>query len=508
MTHSPVPPARHDAPDPQFRRGVLAVGGGTLISVAALFVETVIVARALPIGDMGLYAVFQATLGLLLIVVDLGFRTTAAQFLARQSDPGQQAALVSTLTWLRLAVLAVLAAAWLLVVPALTGGTSTAAGRLLVWMPAVLALASLDELLAGMLQGLRRFRPLAAAQVLRSLLRLGLSGWLLLGLGRGLESLVVSWVVSFGASAGLQFLALPARPGLHLDTALARAALRFGLPVNLTRYLWFGMQRADLFVLSALSGPVGVALYDVAGRVPQGLQRLSEAYYAVYHPSLSNALARRDRAASGRLMARSLRLFSAGTLAAAWGGVLFGQDLIVALFGSQYAPAGPVFTLMLVAFSLGASLNLLGYALTASGRPGRSFAVNLMRTAASLAGDLALIPFLGVAGAAYATLGAQLAAAPLAWAFVRDSRLPAHGRLLAGQFALAAALLAAHWWLPALTAGWRAALLAAFPIAVLALGLVRPDDLNLVLPDRIVERFDLAAGPKAPAARHIGGTEA
>jgi O-antigen/teichoic acid export membrane protein len=508
MTVTPPPAARRDTAEPQFRRGVLSVGGGTLVSVAALFAETVLVARSLPIGDMGAYAVFQATLGLLVIVVDLGFRTTAAQFLAGENDANRRTALVSTLTWLRVMALAVVAGAWQLIVPPLTGGTATATGSLMAWMPAVLALASLDELLSGMLQGLRRFRPLAAAQVLRSLLRLGLSGWLLLGLGLGLESLVASWLISFGASAGLQFLALPARPRLAVDRGVASAVLRFGLPVNLTRYLWFGMQRADLFVLSALIGPVGVALYDVAGRVPQGLQRLTEAFYAVYHPSLSNALAQRDRATTGRLIARSLRLFSASTLAAAWGGVLFGRDLILALFGRQYAAAGPVFTLLLIAFSLGVSLNLLSYALTANGKPGQSLAVNLMRTAAHLSGNIALIPFLGVVGVAYAALGAQITAAPLAWAFARDSRLPAHGRLLARQFALAAGLLAAHWWLPELTLGWRVALLAAFPVAALALGLVQPDDFDLVLPERITERLGLDGRAKAPAATHTGGSEA
>jgi O-antigen/teichoic acid export membrane protein len=163
---------------------------------------------------------------------------------------------------------------------------------------------------------------------------------------------------------------------------------------------------------------------------------------------------------------------------------------------------------MLIAFSLGASLNLLSYGLTASGRPGRSFGVNLMRTAASLAGDLALIPFLGVAGAAYATLASQLAAAPLAWAFARDARLPAHGRLLARHFGLAAGLLAAHWWLPELALGWRAVLLAAFPVAALAVGYVRPADFALILPDRFFEWLRLSGSAKAAPARPTGGTKA
>ena len=36
-----------------FRRGVASVGGGSVISIGAMFIEAVIVARSLPIEAMG-----------------------------------------------------------------------------------------------------------------------------------------------------------------------------------------------------------------------------------------------------------------------------------------------------------------------------------------------------------------------------------------------------------------------------------------------------------------------
>src|SRR5687768_2529701 len=125
MTSAPAP-AQPSRPQPApmtpglFRRGVASVGGGSLVSVAALFAEAVIVARALPISDMGVYVFFQATLGLLTIGVDLGFRTTAAQFLAAETDPQRRGRLVGSLLVLRLLVVALVSVAIVLAAPHLT----------------------------------------------------------------------------------------------------------------------------------------------------------------------------------------------------------------------------------------------------------------------------------------------------------------------------------------------------------------------------------------------------
>src|SRR5438309_9806142 len=76
-------------------------------------------------------------------------------------------------------------------------------------LPAMILVASLDQLLFGMLQGFQAYRSLAIAQILRSVLRLGLTAVLLGPLGLGVTGLLYSWTVSFGISAVYQYLALP-----------------------------------------------------------------------------------------------------------------------------------------------------------------------------------------------------------------------------------------------------------------------------------------------------------
>ena len=478
------PPAANQG---HFRKGVASVGGGSLVGVVALFIEAVIVARALPVDDMGVYVFFQAALALLTISVDLGFRTTAAQFLAAEADADRRARLVSSLLIMRLGVVAVVSIPVMLAAHYLAGAFAMPAlASLLRFMPVILLLSSLDELLSGMLQGFHRYRPIALAQVVRSGLRLGLSALVLLVLGGGLSALVVSWVVSFAASALLQFAALPGPRRLELDWREAKRALRFGMPLQATRYLWFAMQRVDTFVLSALTGPVGVAFYDVAGRLPQGIIRLSEAYYAVYHPSLTTRFARGERVAASQLIAQSLRLFGFGLLFLTWGTVLFGREAIVLLFRARYADAAPALVVIMLSLSLATSINLMGYALTASGQPTRSFGVNLLRSTISFGGDFLLIPVFGFIGAAYATLISQLVAAPLAWWFLHRQRLPVYGSVHARQYVASALLLAAFLWLPPLGLGIRLVMLAAFPVLAAALGLIHLSDFSLIIPERFL----------------------
>jgi O-antigen/teichoic acid export membrane protein len=487
-----------------FQRGVISVSGGTVVSLAVLLVESVIVARVLPVADMGVYVLFQVVLSLLTIAVDFGFKTSAAQFISAESSFQQQANIVNSLITLRLVVIGAISVPILLAGQPLSGFfQSPGLAELMRYMPIVLLFSNLDELEAGMLQGFHRYQHLALAQILRSALRLTVSTVVLLVMGWGLPGLLISWIVSFAVSSAYQWLAIPVRWRLTIDWNLIRRMLAFGMPLQMTRYLWFAMQRIDTFVISVLIGPVGVAMYDVAGRLPQGLQRLWEAYAAVYHPSLSSKFAQRDLTGSIQLIERSLRLFNFATLFFAWATVLVGKNLIVFLFKQQYAGASTTFVVMSIAFSLSSSINLLGYALTAYGRPGQSFAVNLVRSVISFGGDFALVPIFGFVGAAYATLLSQLVSAPLAWWYLRRERLPVFGSIHLRQFILTAAAAGVYFWLPPISLWMRLALIAVFPVVAVAFSLVSLEDLKLVVPERFLPRPHLGT----PIADQAGGTK-
>ena len=488
---------------PSFRRGVFSVGGGALINVFVLMIEAVIIARVLSIADLGVYAFFQASLTFLVIVVDFGFKTASTQFIA--STPAyQQERIVNALTTLRLLVIG--AVSLLVLLAAASASRLFNAPRLedlLVFMPIVLLFASMDELQSSLLKGFRLYKHVAVANALRGMLRLMISSAVLLVLGWGLSGLIVSWVVSYGVSAAFQWRAVPVRRKLWFRWKQIKPILRFGVPLQLIRYLWFAFARIHTFLLAVLVGPVGVAFYEVATKLPQGLVRVSQAFDGVYHPTLVGHFARQEREKAAILIRRSLRLFNFVTVFLALGAVLFGRELIALLFGDKYVQAAPAFAVMVIAISLSSSSNLLGYALTAHGYPGKSLTVNSVRAITSLGFGVLLIPQIGFLGAAYATALAQLISAPLAWWYLHQAGLPAFLGIHLRQIVLLGACFAALILLPPPQITARLGLLVIFPVVAVAFSIVSKDDFALVLPEKLLQR----AWPKPLVFGPLGGTQ-
>ncbi|RME41918.1 MAG: hypothetical protein D6791_19000, partial [Chloroflexi bacterium] len=350
-----------------FRHGVLLTGVGYGVNIVLLLAETVLIVRWLPAEEFGTVVLFQTTVTFLVMAIDFGCRTAAARFIAAEAE--QRPAIVSSLMAFRFILLAVAALLILVVrVPLAALTRSELWAGLILYVPAVLFFASFDELLAGMLQGFQVYSRLAKAQILRSTLRLSLTAGLLLGLKLGIMAVVWAWLVSFACSALYQWLGLPRPWHFGLDRALLRRLLRFGLPLQLTRFLWFTLQRVDVFLLATLAGPASVAFYEVAARIPLAFQRLSEAYFAVFLPTLSERFAQGGHAAAELLLARSIRLLSFMALCATWGAALFGTDIIRLLFSARYTASGPAFGLLMLAFTFSLTANLMGYTLTALGR--------------------------------------------------------------------------------------------------------------------------------------------
>lgn len=477
---------------PSFRVGVFSVGGGSLIGILVLMVEAIIIARTLTISDLGIYAFLLASLGFLVVVADFGFTTAATQYVAG-SRRYQQDRIVNSLTILRLvAILGVSVLTWFASGTAAQMMNAPEVATLFAFMPIVLLFASLDELQDSLLRAFHRYKNIAIAQILRGALRLVLSSLFLLALKWGLAGLMVSWAVSFAASAAYQWRSVPVRRGWWFRWNTVKPILRFGIPVQVNRYLWFAFGRVQTFVLAVLVGPVGVALYAVASRLPEGLQRLFLSYDAIYHPTLVSHFERHDRGAAEGIIGRSLSLFNFVTISLVWTGVLFGKDLIVLFFGDRYVDAATAFVVILIGLSLSSSANLLGYALTAYGRPEKSLIVNCLRAVISLTAGILLIHRFGFVGAAYATVLSIAASMPVAlWYFHRE-RLPTLISIHMRHFMFLAGCGAALFLLPVMGIGVRAIMLLVFPFAAMALSLISIDDFSLVVPDHLLRRARLS----------------
>jgi O-antigen/teichoic acid export membrane protein len=208
---------------------------------------------------------------------------------------------------------------------------------------------------------------------------------------------------------------LPSR--LHHSWSFSREVLKdmltFGFPLQLQFVMFFLFTRLDTVVIGSLLGPSGVAYYEVARKFPDSLFQLFDVFNSVYFPMSSRMYATESRESARRLINNSIRLLSFLTVFATLGAVLFGKDIILLFFSSQYLVSYPAFILLMVGMSLKYIDNLLGYSLIAIGDTTKPLIVNIVRAVVNIIGNFAFLPLFGFTAAAAVSVLSNVAAVPL-----------------------------------------------------------------------------------------------
>jgi O-antigen/teichoic acid export membrane protein len=234
-------------------------------------------------------------------------------------------------------------------------------------------------------------------------------------------SLIYSWLISFVVSTVYQYMMLPVPKRFSFRKTVLGNVLKFGLPLQLNRFLWFASGRIHVLLLGTLSGPVSVAFFSVAERIPIALQRLSESFITVYFPTITTLMAEEKRDEALSILNASLRVVSFVGASITLLGVLFSEQIITLLFTEKYAESASTFAILSLALHMGLLVNIMGYTLTAAGYPERSLGENFTRTVVSILGNLLLIPPFGFVGSAIVQFLAYHTSNPLSlWLLKRS----------------------------------------------------------------------------------------
>ena len=472
-----------------FFQGVTYTSAGTALNIIFLLLETMVAVRVLDTESYGVYALLVIGVNFLVMLTDFGSTSSVTQLIA-SSNSARQSTLASSAIVFRFAVLALVSAITLLI-PGVVFllDPSLALLNYAIYIPLMLIMVGLDESLYGILQGYKAFQHMAIANGLRTILRLGLSVVFLLVFQLGINGLIYSWILSFGVAVIYQVLVLPRQRRLLLSWHVLGEMLRFGFPLQLNRFLWFVSGRADILLLGAFMGPSAVALFEVGGRIPNALVRLTQSYSAVYFPTMTELLAKGDTRRAHQLLNRSLVLVSFFMALAALISVIFGQEIIGMLFSAKYETSSMVFSLLMIGLQMNVLVTLMGYTLTSAGHPGRSLTANAIRETLIVVADLILIPLWGLIGPAFGKLAAYYLANPLSIWMLQRSRI----RVVAAPYLKQTALLwigaILFWWLQPQGFLLKAMLVVLFIVINVALSTISRDDLALVLPRAISQRL-------------------
>lgn len=455
---------------------------GGLLGLATLIVEKGValllvmgLARVLSPLDYGRYSFLIAYLSLFQVLADLGTDTILLRRLA--AHPDTRARLVSGALGLRVTLALLAGAGAVALVPWVDGGEAGLARRtalaatalLFVGQPGYRALFR-AELRMGLVLGVAALTSAAALLLVGVAIAagLGIDGVFVALAAANLGGFVVAAVLGRGL----------VRPRLALDLPLWRELLREAWPIGANVLVaTVGLRIGPLLVMR-LSGPVEVGYLTSASRLTDALNLLGDAAMLSVYPLFVRYAAARPDAL------RALAELTAKLL----GVTLLGVVLVVSqtapqimglLFRPEFAIAGPVLAVLSWSALLAVLGNVYAHLLVTAGRQAVLFRVNCAGVLLQLVLQLALIPTVGLVGAAVAVVVTAMAShtvlylLPETRTWVRPCvHAVARPAVLAGLLLLLAGAL------PFAPVARAAALLLAFVLALPVLGIAGPADVR------------------------------
>ena len=379
------------------------------------FIVWVHLARTLNAEGVGVLTFGTALLAYFLLLITLGIDAVTVREIAR--DPGRTADLVPTVLGIRLSLLVLGGGAYLAMVLGLPRFAPDRTVLLVLGGMLVVRAVQLD----WVYQGIEEMGVIAVRDVAASVLAAGaavlfvrapddvvpaamaiVAGPLLSNL-----SLLVGYSRRFR-------LAFP-----RFDRARWRAVLIPSIPLMASVFLSEVYYSLDKVMLEALRTTAEVGQYGVAYKVLSLAIAPAAVLYGAFYPALANAVGDADQMrAVGEAYARVQ--FGVG-LAVAAGGVVVAPALVPAVFGPDYAVAGPALQLLLLNAGVMYVAMAYGVPLMAWDRQGDYFRAVATGAIANIGPNVLLIRPFGIEGAALATLLSEgTVLVSLAW-FYRQS---------------------------------------------------------------------------------------
>jgi O-antigen/teichoic acid export membrane protein len=401
----------------QVARGSTINLAGTVVSAVATFGLTIVVTRGVPADRAGVFFSCTSLFVLAVIVGQLGTQTGLVYFIGRLRALGGTRGMMRA--YLRTSMRPVMAFALLLgtgmavFAPQLARltnpdhvGIATADLRLLAFF---IPLAGVEAVYLAASRGLGSMRANALVELIGRPVVQFMLVWVSVLVADSL--LTWAWVLPFAPAALMAWwwwqrdIGKVARRsgqanGTRPTGTLATTGFwRFTGPRAATSVVQIVMQRFDIVLLGAMSGPVAAAVYTAATRFVVAGQMGNNAVSLAAQPALAASLATDDRAATQRIY----QLSTAWLMAVTWPLFLlfavFGKSLL-AIFGSGYSEGSQVLLLLSLSMLVATGLGMVDMVVTMAGHSTWTLINALVALAVQLGLDIWLIPGHGVTGAA------------------------------------------------------------------------------------------------------------
>ncbi len=376
------------------------------------FFSIMLAVRYVSKDAFGTYMLMQVISLFFVLLGDFGTHTTVTKYIVGNPETLQKKT-VHTIICYKVGIVLLLSGIILACKPAVTGlFDSPVLSALYVYLPLLFFCESFYALFISILQGFHRYKRMAQAQVLMAGGYLVLMVVFVVLLGFGIQGLLWARIAALGGAVLYQLSSIPVSPGLRFDGKLFKDMFSFSLPLGFNRMLNFTFTKIDRFMIGAMMSPMGLALYEVADRIPTSSRQLYDSFRSVFFPHMAQMFSKQKPEKSEALLNNSVRLVTFITLFCALGAFLFQKEIITIIFTVDYLESASAFSLLMFSLAIGLIGNMFGTSLVAAGHPTPPVIVNCFVTIINVIGNLVMIPRFGFLGAVYATVISNCAAHP------------------------------------------------------------------------------------------------
>lgn len=237
-----------------------------------------------------------------------------------------------------------------------------------------------------------------------------LSGITALSLGLGLGGVTAGFALSAVLSMFLSVYYLVRNFDIGLpDSTDSRKILSYSWPLFLSGMITFVLSWTDTFMIGVLTGDATqVGVYNAAFPLAQTLTIFLSATAQIAFPIMSGLYADKKMKALSEFYRTNTRWVMMFTLPAFLLISLFPEQVLLLTFGEQYSGAAQALRILGAGFFIATLVGPSGQLLKSADRTRFVMYNNLAGAIANVALNLFLIPLIGIAGAAYASITSNL----------------------------------------------------------------------------------------------------
>lgn len=383
------------------------VFASTIIIFFLHFFQNPIVARFLGPDGLGLFSMITMLAGIVALVAGFGVDSAVVKYVAEyKDDPMRLQALVSSglITMIILGMSSSIAL--FILSDTLAGVFNMPSLSLLLKIYAFIFPFSLTyAVIIALFNGLREMKYYSFINTFQGILTFSfILTFLFIGFGvkGALGGTILAVIASMGISAILM------RKFVHFTISnyktYTKKLTSFGSQLMLGDIINNVNYQADALLIGYFLTATDVGYYAVAVSLSRFFWRIPQSIQMIAYPAASEYWANDKISSLNHMIDKSMKYSACLLLIVGLGTWFFAKEIIVFLFGGSFISSILPFKILLVGTLIFGIVKSIGGTLAAIGRPDLSLKITATGTIASVMLNILLIPRIGIAGAAVATI--------------------------------------------------------------------------------------------------------